>query len=69
MDARNDTVYDRMTFHSTATPDYDDPQWVEKVDDWEAFWYGSEEDELALQLDEDMTTGERSEASLQRARE
>lgn len=69
LDPRNDTVYDRMTFSSTATPDYDDPHWVEKIDDWEGFWYGTEEDELALQLDEDMTPGERSEASLERARE
>jgi hypothetical protein len=58
-----------MTFASTATPDYEDPQWVEKIDDWQGFWYGTEEDELALQLDEDITPGERSEASLQRARE
>lgn len=69
LDPSNDTVYDRMTFASTATPDYEDPQWVEKIDDWEGFWYGTEEDELALQLDEHITPGERSEASLQRARE
>lgn len=67
LDPRQDTVYDRMTFASNSTPDYEDPQWVERIDDWEGFWYGTEEDDL--DFDEDLTPGERSEQSLERARE
>lgn len=67
LDPRNDTVYDRMSFATNSTPDYDDPQWVERVDDWEEFWYSTEDEEL--DADEDLSPGERSEQSLERARE
>lgn len=67
LDPRNDTVYDSMTFASNTTPDYDDPYWVEKVDDWEEFWFSTEGEEL--EFEEDLSPAERSEASLERARE
>lgn len=66
LDPRNDTVYDRMTFATNITPDYEDPQWVERVDDWEEFWYSTEDEEL--DADEDLSPAERSEQSLERAR-
>jgi hypothetical protein len=55
-----------MTFSTNITPDYEDPQWVERVDDWEEFWYSTEDEEL--DADEDLSPAERSEQSLERAR-
>jgi len=55
-----------MTFASNATPDYEEPNWAERVEDWEDFWYNAEDEELDLA--EDLTPAERCEASLERAR-
>jgi hypothetical protein len=55
-----------MSFATNSAPDYEDPQWVEGVDDWEEFWYSTEDEEL--DADEDLSQGERSEQSLERAR-
>lgn len=67
LDPSNDTVYDRMSFASNRTPDYEDPHWVEQVEDWEDFWYNPEDDEL--DTEEGLSTAARSEQSLERARE
>lgn len=68
LDTRQDTVYDKMTFASNTTPDYDDPQWVEKVGDWQDFWYNTEDEDLGFD-DDELSQAERSELSLERARE
>jgi hypothetical protein len=57
-----------MTFSSNTTPDYDDPQWVEKVADWEEFWYSTKDEDLGFD-DDELSQADRSELSLERARE
>jgi hypothetical protein len=57
-----------MTFASNTTPDYEDPQWVEKIGDWEDFWYSTEDEDLGFD-DDELSQAEKSELSLERARE
>eukprot|EP00879_Flechtneria_rotunda_P021333 GHRR01022483.1.p1 GENE.GHRR01022483.1~~GHRR01022483.1.p1 ORF type:complete len:329 (+),score=83.13 GHRR01022483.1:801-1787(+) len=67
LDTEQDTIYDRMPKLANIYPDYDDPEWISKVGDWEEFWYATED---VLEMDdEDIDPIERSIESLSRARQ
>eukprot|EP00775_Hariotina_reticulata_P004394 gene4394-4647_t len=64
IDERNDTVYDRVVEMTNLYPDYDDPDWISKVKDWNEFWYESED---ILGLDDEHDSGVAGRAAIDRA--
>lgn len=65
MEELPDTPYEGMVDVNNIYPDYEDPDWVERVTNWEEFWH---EDDDALGIDdEDPNSPEVGVEKLQRA--
>lgn len=60
-----DTPYERMVDVNNIYPDFEDPEWAERVTDWEEFWH--EDDDVLGLDDEDPNAPEVGAEKLERA--
>lgn len=66
-DEGEEDAYAEVINLNNRAPDFDDPQWAEKVTDWSEFWFNPEWEDDILELEDEHDAATISDMRLQRA--
>jgi hypothetical protein len=48
-----DSPYDNIRYVNNVAPDFEDPDWADKVTDWNEFWHNAEWDDDIMELEDE----------------